>query len=160
MKMQGKTVDAKFVVPVVIPRPGSESFVFQCQPLTAEQNTFFAEACPRPKPKNTLFRGETEPRPDATNPQYLEAMKLWSKAKSDYLFIASLEATEDLEWDSVVVDDPTTWDSAVKELLTAGFLDGEVAALYRAVAEANGLDGKKIDEATKDFLATQALLKS
>ena len=160
MKMQGKTVDAKFVVPIVIPRPGAESFVFKAQPLTAEQNDFFKKVCPEPQPEMTMFRGEDSPRPDFKNTSYLEQRKLWLVLKSEYTFLASLEATDDLEWDTVVMDQPDTWKNVLEELAGAGFLQGEMSELFRGVASANGLDNKKIEQATKDFLATQALQNS
>ncbi len=160
MKMNGQVVDANFIVTLVIPRPGAAGFVFKAQPLTAEQHDFFKKVCPEPLPNMALFPGETVQRAIPNDVGYAQAKAAWEVLKSEHVFIASLAATDDLEWDTVIMDQPTTWGNAIAELLDAGFLNGEITQLFNSVASANGLDTKKIEQATKDFLAGQVQVNS
>ncbi len=160
MKMNGQVVDANFIVTLVIPRPGAAGFVFKAQPLTAEQHDFFKKVCPEPQPTMALFPGETVQRAIPNDVSYTQAKVRWVAAKSEYIFVASLAATEDLEWDTVIMDQPNTWANAIIELKNAGFLNGEITQLFNSVSSANGLDSKKIEQATKDFLATQVQVNS
>ncbi len=160
MKLHGQVVQAHFVVTTVIPRQGAASYIFKAQPLTAEQHDFFKKCCPEPEPTMAIFPGEKTQRAIPNDTGYIKAHTAWLNLKSEYMFIASLDATEGLEWETVILDRPGTWKYAPEELLTSGFLDGEIAQLFRSVSEANGLDAKKIELATKDFLATQVQVNS
>ena len=154
MKMNGASVDARYIETVVIPR-GDSQYVFKARPLTAEDDKFFEEACPRPKPPTFQVPGG-KVESDLTNAQFVEGMAKWSDARSNFLFYKSLQATEDLEWDTVQEGDPATWANIETELKASGFLAPEIAQIFNAVVSANGLDASKIEEATKSFLAIQA----
>ena len=154
MKINGASVDARYVETVVIPR-GDNQFVFRARPLTAEDEKFFEELCPKPTPPEFTVPGgrkETDP----TNATYVKARKAWSDLRSEFLFYTSLSATEDLEWETVTKEDPATWGKLEEELLASGFLNPEIILIFNAVISANGLDSSKIEEATKSFLAIQA----
>ncbi len=72
------------------------------------------------------------------------------------MILESLKATPNLEWESVNPSDPKTWGGYENELVDAGFSIPEISRVIDCVFDANGLNQKKIDEATKRFLAGQA----
>ncbi|MCK4500443.1 hypothetical protein KAU11_08090 [Candidatus Babeliales bacterium] len=153
MKIKGASVDARYIETVVVPR-GDTDYIFKARPLTAEDDTFFEELCPKPvPPKFTIPGGKTEE--DSTNVQFVKARKAWSDLRSEYLFFRSLDASPDLEWDTVSENEPASWGKIEDELLAAGFLSPEIILIFNAVIAANGLDTSKIEKATKSFLATQ-----
>lgn len=152
--MNGALVDATYIETVVIPR-GDAQYVFKARPLTAEDEEFFVEVCPKPTPPTFQVPGG-KVETDLTNAQYVLALSTWSDMRSEFLFYQSLKATEDLEWENITESDPSTWGKVEEELLAAGFLSPEVVRIFNAVVIANGLDQSKIDKATKSFLATQA----
>lgn len=154
MKLNGAVVNATYIETVVIPR-NDKNYVFKARPLTEEDDKFFESVCPQPQPPTYMVPGGTVKK-DETNATYVEAMIAWKEYRSNYLFLKSLEATEELEWDTVVMTDPTTWSGVERELAEAGFIQPEIIAIFNKVVAANGLDMSKIEKATKSFLATQA----
>jgi len=154
MKFNGVAVDATYVETVVVPR-GAAQYVFKARPLSEADETFFEEVCPRPVPPEFTMPGGGK-ETDTTNAKYVESRRVWSERRSEFLFMRSLSATEDLEWDTVIEDDPTTWGNIENELLASGFLNPEIILIFNAAIAANGLDTSKIEKATKSFLATQA----
>jgi len=158
MKLNGAQVDARYIETVVIPR-GDAQYIFKARPLTAEDDLFFEKACPAPEPPMFQVPGKAV-EADLTNAAYLLEKKDWTNARTEYLFFRSLQATEDLEWETVLEADPSTWGNIEAELLAAGFLQPEVIRIFNIVVEANGLDQSKIEKATKSFLATQAQLQA
>ncbi len=150
MKFNGMKLDAHYVETIVIPRPKGD-IVFKAQPT---DYTLFEKLCPQPKPPTVQKPGK-EAAPDLKNPKYLAKINKWAVLKTDYMFVNSLTATEGVEWETVVSDKPETWSNLPKELLDSGFTDGEVARIFDIVTSVNGLDGSKIDEATKAYLAAQ-----
>ena len=154
MKINGASVDARYVETVVIPR-GDSQFVFKARPLTAEDEKFFEEVCPKPQPPEFTIPGGGK-EVDVTNAQYVKDRRAWSEKRSEFLFMRSLSATANLVWETVEEADSTTWGNLEEELLSAGFLNPEIITIFNAAIAANGLDSSKIEEATKSFLATQA----
>ena len=154
MKIKGTTVSATYNETIVIPRPNTE-YVFKARPLTTADDELFDTLCPAPvAPVYTKPGGAVEN--DEQDAGYLEALKVRATRTSEWLFMRSLDATPDLEWDTVILDEPSTWGNVEKELADSGFTSSEVLAILNAVISANGLDASKIDKATKSFLATQA----
>ena len=160
MRILGKEVDARLVEVVVIPRQGVDDFIFSAAPVTSEQYEIFEKLCPQPQPGLVIRPGQGKPEPDLEDASYVSAIDKWAGVKLDYMFYTSLQATEGLEWDTVLADDPSTWSNVKDELLGSGFVENEVMTIFNAVISANGLDQKKIEVATQDFLAIRAAQKS
>ena len=153
MKINGAVVDATYIETIVIPRDDRQ-YVFKARPLSAEDETFFESVCPQPVPPVYTVPGGKQVKDDK-NAGYLDAMTEWKAYRSNYLFLRSLDATDNLEWETVVLTDPSTWAGVEKELAEAGFIQSEIIAIFNKVVAANGLDLSKIEKATKSFLATQ-----
>ena len=156
MKRLGKQIDARLVEVVVIPRPDDE-FVFEARPVLSEEYKIFDKLCPQPQPAMVVRPGNPTPVPKLDDSAYDAAFVKWGSLKTDYMFLVSLSATEWLEWETVKTDDPETWSNVRAELLDAGFAENEVLAIFKAAISANGLDDKKIEVATKNFLAGRAV---
>lgn len=155
MKIGGRQIDLKnYVEVVVIPR-GDEAYVFKAKPLTRGDYETFDALIPLPAPPNVTVPGGIQ-RPNLDDPSYLQQKQNWAVARTNFMFIQSLKATDDLEWETVVEDDPTTWTNVTTELENSGFTDKEIGAIYDICIAANGLSQDKIEKATKDFLAMRA----
>ena len=154
MKLNGASVDARYIETIVIPR-GETNYVFKARPLTPDDDKFFEQICPAPTAPSYVVPGGAK-EVDVNNVEYVSARQKWIDLRSSYLFYRSLSATEELVWDTVKEDQPDTWGNVDTELTAAGFLKPEIVRIFNCVIAANGLDQSKIDLATKSFLATQA----
>ncbi len=150
MKINGMKLDAHYVETIVIPRPSGD-VVFKAQ---AVDYADFEKLCLLPRPPTVQKPGK-EAAPDYTDAKYVEKRNAWAMLKTDFMFMKSLEASEGLEWDTVVADQPETWTNLSKELLETGFTDGEVARIFNIVTSINGLDDGKITSATEEYLKAQ-----
>ena len=138
---------------VVIPKSGTE-YVFKAGIVTQDDWREFETTCPKPTPATTITTKEGT-KPNVNDPAYQQAIADWTIAKTNFLIVRSLMATDGLEWDTVNLSDPYTYDNFKNDLFKAGFSDNEIAYLINAVMTMQGLNTQKIEEATKSFLARQ-----
>jgi hypothetical protein len=152
MKLFDKTVDAMPEEVVVIPRQTGD-LIFKAKPVLDYSE--FDALCPRPKPKlRVLASGEQMPQTESKD--FQEALSEYATRRFNWMILKSLEATPGLQWDTVKMDDPNTWAGYEKEL--GDVLSSlQVAKIIGIVIAACGLDENKIAEATKSFLAGQAV---
>lgn len=152
MKINGKKLDGPNIEVVVIPRQ-SGNLVFKAQAVLNYDD--HDKLNPSPAPPRKLLPGGIV-QENVEDPAYLKAIDAWATRKFYWMFIKSLDATEGLEWETVKLDDPSTWENYKTEMQDAGLSPGEVARIEMCVTDACGLNQSKIDEATKRFLAGQA----
>jgi len=152
VKIQGKKLDGPNIEVVVIPRQSGD-IVFKAKAVLDY------EACdklnPQPQAPKMLLRGG-ETRENVEDPKYKVAIDEWATRKFYWMLLESLTATDSLEWETVKMDDPSTWGGYKDEMKASGFSLGEIARVEMCVTDACGLNQAKIDEATKRFLAGQA----
>lgn len=153
MKIKGKTFTEAPKKDIVILR-GDEEVLFSIQAILNYDE--FQELCPVPKPPVRQKAGG-EITPVFDDPKYNKELTEWADRRSNWMFIKGLQATPDLEWESVILSEPDTWGNWKKEFADAGFTDAQTAYLFRSMIDLNGLDSTKIEKATKDFLATREL---
>lgn len=151
MKINGKQVTGPQTEVVVIPR-GNEELVIRAQAVL--DFTDFEKINPQPQPPTKMLPGG-EVQQLIEDPKYSKRLSEWAQQKTDWMIIKSLAATEGLVWDTVKMDDPSTWGNYRTEL-TSVFAPAEMGKIIEAVMSACGLNQSKIEEATKRFLATQA----
>lgn len=151
MKLHGVKIEGPNVEDIVIPR-GDSQIVFRAQAIL--DDTDFDELCPRPRPKVLVRKGGVKVE-QTDEPNYKAAINRWGEQRVAWLVLKSLEATEGLEWETVVYDDPRTWLNYRDELKASGFSDAEVAAIIRGVMAANGLSEEKVEQARQRFLASR-----
>lgn len=155
MRLKGKKIESRNVEYIVIPRTNregqSEDIVLKAQAILSFED--FDKMCPMPEPKTAVMPGG-ETKLLTEEPAYKESMDKYGRRKMQYLTIKSLEATEGLEWETVKINDPTTWDNIETELQASGFSAIEVGRIQQGIAKANALSDEKLEEARERFLAS------
>jgi hypothetical protein len=152
MKIKGITIEPPKPKVLVIPQNGKD-LVFTAQYVDNYHE--FDKLCPTPTPVKIRKADGTE-SVDSKDAGYLRELDEWSRKRTNWLFLKSLEATEGLEWDMIDMTDSNTWLLLDEELNKSGLSQLIQQRLKMLVFEANGLDQSKIDEATERFLAGQA----
>lgn len=153
MKYKGKTVKGPNEEIVIIPRGNADDFVFTCRAVMGYE--IFDNLVEEPKPPQIIHKGDPVAKPLLSDPDYLRAIREHDKKRLSWLIITSLAATENLVFETVDKDDPSTWNNYYDEFIDAGFTSTEIGRITRGIMIANSLDQKKIDEARAHFLAMQ-----
>jgi hypothetical protein len=156
MKIKGKKLDAPVVETIVIPRVDRD-IVFQAKAVRSYAD--FDALCPRPIPA-TIMRPDGTQSQDVEDPEFKKAIETWAMNRSNWMILKALEATEGLEWETVKMNDPSTWGNYGKELEETNLSQIEINRIINICITANGLDQAKIDKATESFLAGQAARQS
>ena len=149
MKLRGKESSGPATKVVVIPRDEGDDLVFKVQAVLNYAD--FEALNPMPKPPVLTFAGGAK-REDTTDPDFQEAVLKRVTQRFYWMYIKSLEATADLEWTTVKLNEPDTWANFEKELLE-WITEYELRVIKDKVMEVNGLNEDKITEATNSFLA-------
>jgi len=152
MKINGKSIEQAAEEVIVFPRSNG-NLVFKAKPVSKYED--FDRICPRPKPLSVMRPGGVTSE-DVESPKYKKALDDWASQRTHWMILKSLSATEGLEWETVDMSKPETYENYVKELEDSGLTGVEVAKLFEIIQTACGLNQSKIDEATAAFLATQA----
>ena len=151
MKIHGKKISGPNIEVVVFPRNDGD-IVFKAQAVL--DYTEFDKLNPMPEAPTIMRRGGVLSK-DTTDAKYIAAIDAWSESRTHFMVLKSLEATPGLEWETVKMPVPDTWNLYQQELNDSGFSPAEMARIVNCVVDACGLNQKKIDEATERFLAGQ-----
>ncbi len=149
MKIKGKKLFGPRVEVLVIPRQEGD-LVFRAQSVLDYEP--FKKLHPLPQPPERILPGGIR-SVNTESPKYEAAMDVWATAKWNWMMIKSLEATEGLEWETITMDDLSTYENYKKEMMEAGLSPSEIAMIQNLVTDACGLNQAKIEQATKRFLA-------
>lgn len=152
MKLKGKSITNRNIEIVVLPRGDGDDLVFQAQAII--DYSPFEKICPEPKPPTKLRRDGAKIE-DVKDSRFLAMVLEYSKKRASWIILESLSATEGLEWDTIDMSNPDTWNKYQDELKASGLVEAEIVRLINAVAIANALDDSKIEEARKRFLLGQ-----
>lgn len=152
MKYKGKKLSGPNVETIVIPRGNGEDIVFTCQAVL--DYTRFRALVPDPKPGKKMLPGN-KIVDDLEDKGFLAQQAEWAKLHFAYTVIESLKPTEDMEWETIDPNVPSTWLNWDKELTEAGFTMAEQNMIASGIAAANGLSQEKINEARERFLASR-----
>ena len=152
MKFKGEKVSARNLEICVIPRGDGDSVVFKCQAVLDMDD--FEKLCPVPKPPQRMMAGGKKVI-DIEDPIYKHKIEDRNDKRISYLILKSLEATEDLEWETVVMGDSDTWGNYETEFKQAGFSPVEIMRIINSCMTANCLNEDKLKEARDSFLASQ-----
>jgi hypothetical protein len=151
MKMNGMKLECPNEVILVLPRQDGD-LVFKAKAVTDYDE--FDLLCPEPQAQVRTVKGGKK-QVMATEPEYLRAINEHNQKRMCWIFFKSLQATQDLEWETVNITDPNTWTNYVDELKASGFSAVEINRINTAVLQANCLDEEKLESARKAFLAGQ-----
>lgn len=152
MKIKGKSISAPNVSMLVIPRDNGEDIVFKAQAIL--DMDVFEKLCPEPQPPTIIHR-ERGKEKDFKDKNYLKAQEFHAEQRMAYMVIESLKATDDLEWETVDYNDPSTWVKYKDELKASGFNHIEIGRITNLVFEANSLNEAKYKEARDRFTLSQ-----
>jgi hypothetical protein len=151
MKIHGKKIEGINVETLVLPRGDGDPIVFKCQAVLDMDN--FDRLCPPPKAPMMIKSGGKRVL-DLEEPKYKIALDQHSTKRVSYIILKSLEATPELEWETVNMGDSDTWGNYEKELRESGFSNIEVMRIVNTCMSANCLDDSRLEKARNDFLAS------
>ena len=153
MKINGKQLSEVNKEIVVIPRQSGD-IVFTCSAVLDYDE--FEKIHPEPKPPYIRRPGEKDAVPDLTDKEYQDKLQDRGRLKMNWMFLKSLLATPGLEFETVKLNDPKTWDKLDEELMKSGFSLVERTQIMQGVMRANSLDFDYIEKARARFFASQA----
>jgi hypothetical protein len=149
MKLHGIKLEGAARKTIVFPREtGNLVFVFQAI-LNSEE---FDKLFPQPTPPVKKMADGQKIR-EIKDPNYLKLQQSWAENKAHWMFLQSIAATPELEWETVDSQNPETWKNYETELISAGLTESERLKMLQAYIEVQGLDDEKIKAATNSFLA-------
>ena len=151
MKLNGEIVRNDIIEYVVIPRQ-TKNLVFKFKPVLKTDE--FDNYVKKPEPPKILLAGQTEASLDFEDEDYKKKLFDYVQSQYNWMFLQSIKATEDIEWETVKDNDPATWGNYAKELLDSGFSTAETNMIVAGFNKANALDEKKLEAARASFLAT------
>lgn len=137
---------------VPLPRPDGD-VILQVQAVL--DYTDFDRLCPFPKPpvEKNIKTGQEKYLTD--DPAYKRRVDVYANQKFCWIVIKSLEATEDLIWDSVDINQPETWSKCHSELASC-FTPGEVDLIMEGIAGVNAPSKEAQRDALERFMSSQA----
>ena len=112
----------------------------------------FDKLCPEPQPPGKLTKDGFVP--DDQESGYLAILANYHKQRLAWLIVKSLEPS-DIEWDTVKLDNPSTWNRWESDLKKAGFSQTECGRVRNLVFKANSLSEEYLEEAREVFLRGQ-----
>ncbi len=143
----------EIVIPNGFDEFGKEQFlVFKFRALTDKDN--FGEVIPPPKATKYTRPGGEEFY-DFENADYKRQLADWRAKEYAWSFLKSIDATEGLEWETVDLSNPDTWQNWQKEIEET-FGSNVGSALVEAWFSTNYITEAYLDEARKRFLASRA----
>lgn len=155
MKIAGYKPETPNISTVVIPRePPLQDIVFKVQAVLDQGP--FDKLCPAPEAPTIVHKDGTKAK-NTEDPVFREKLNNYVIKKSAWLFIQSLRATPDLEWEKVDYSNPETWHYYLEELRDFKLTDSEISVIYEAIHDVNGLNEVKMEAARKSFLAGRAV---
>jgi hypothetical protein len=133
---------------LVLPRGGTE-IVIKAQAIADMEE--FKKRCPEPTPPVRLVKGGQQ-EPHLTDKTYIEQLTLHSQNRVNYIALMSLQ---DMEWDTVDLDEPKTWNNWETDLKHVGFTQHECNLVLNLCFDVNQLNEAKIQRARDLFLRGQ-----
>lgn len=156
MKLKGRVASVNIITEMFI-REGQEPLVFKAAAIMDGED--FSKYVPEVVPPMIKRVGEDVATPNYTDEKYIKAVNKRANLQTYWMIIKSLQATEDLVWDKVKLDDPTTWMLLDDEIKEFGLSNIEKTKLINAVMRANSLDERFIEAAKARFIRSQQAAK-
>lgn len=154
MKIKGKKIEGANIEVIPIPRgDGVPDVIFKAQAILDYES--FNKLCPIPIPPTIVKPGGIKIL-NVEDPVYRQDLTLHSQKRMDWTVVESLRATEGLEWETVQMEDSSTWCNYKTELKAAGFCEIEVVRIVTGVYVANAVSQEKVEEARERFYLGEA----
>lgn len=155
MKLNGRKATVNVVTEIFI-REGQEPLVFKASAIMDGDE--FGKLVPEPTPPSILRPGATASVPDYTDSEYIKKIQKRQTLQTFWMILKSLMATPGLEWETVDLNDPSSWPNINDELQEFGLSNVEKSKLIQAVMRANSLDERFIEAAKERFIRSQQAL--
>jgi hypothetical protein len=152
MQIKGQTITPPKPKHVIVPRGEGEDVHLYCAAVIDYGP--FDQVYPEPKPPVVMRPGKPN-EIDVNNKGYQESLAKYRKARSDWMFITSLAATEGLIWDTVDLAKPDTYANFNTEL-EAIFTPSEINHIVSGIFDANVPTEERQREAMARFQRLQA----
>lgn len=156
MKFKGKKLTTPNIEIIAIPRSNGEDIILKAAAVLDMDD--FDKIYPQPVPPKVTVRGG-QVIDDVEDKRFLRDVNLRETRRTTWIILQSLKAS-DIEWETVKLNDPSTWDNYKTELKESGFSVIEVNRIIAGVFAANCLSEDRVEEARKRFLAEQQVLLS
>lgn len=147
MKLKGKAVTQPKPITFSIYRvPEPVTFTVQAVIDYSE----FEELCPNPPVPTVKKVGQTVGTPDPTNAAYQKKVAIQGERRTHWMMLKALSATEGLEWETVDLKKPETWENFETEL-RAIFTPFEMAEIQNSIFLVNAPSKESFQEAVEAF---------
>ncbi len=148
MKIKGKKISGPNKELLVFPRDTGDDIVLTIKAIM--DMDVFEKICPMPKPP--MKKIGSDDIIDLKDKNFLKKMSQHSEKRMTWMILESLSATEELEWETLDLSDPSTWHLFRKELKDSGFSEFEITKIINTVMAVNSLDESKLEAARERFL--------
>ncbi len=152
MKIAGRKIKGPNRVTLVLPREDEEDIVIITEAIS-DMGEFDKYLEPPQPPAATGKGGVVTYNYD--DKDYKIQMLDFNLKKMAWILLKSL-APSNIEWETVELDNPSTWLNYLEEMKASGFSSVEVNRVSQASMQANALDESKLEEARQVFLRGQA----
>ena len=149
MKIGGREINSSCILTLVLPREDGD-IILKAEAL--QDFDEFDAMCPAPLAPKVLTKNG--PEDNLKDKSYREMMNHYNISRLAYIVIRSLEIN-DIEWDTVDIEERNTWLNYVEDFRGAGFSAIETGRIINLALEANSLDEAKVEQAREDFLRGQ-----
>lgn len=156
MKVGGVPIDGPKKVVLVLPRDSGD-LVFTFVAVTDDGE--FDKLYPAPIPPKTFLTATQETKSDYDDADYQRRSLEHQRARNGWVFLKSIESSN-IEWDSVKMSDPATFDKWDQDFRKAGLSINEVNHIWLHYLKANVLTDDMLNEARNRFLASQVPVQS
>jgi hypothetical protein len=148
MRVNGKKLTGPRIVKVYLPTGDDEAVEFKFRPLKADEN--FEKVLSKPLPPQVLKPGGAIHH-NENDKNYKDAVFQWMSKKFDWEFLTSISVTEDLQFDTVRMEDPETWKNWRKEI-GEHFGDNQINKIFNGFVEAQFVTEETMERAREAFL--------
>lgn len=151
LKIGGRVIDGPKTTILAIPREDND-IIFKF--IAIGDDTEFEKISPEPIPPKYYSVKEKKNITNFEDKAYKDKMAIRATQKMNWFFLKSVAPSE-VEWDTVKLEDPTTYGNWREDLKNAGFSIGEMNAIFEAFMNTNTVTEEKMTEARNRFLASQ-----
>lgn len=149
MLINGERINVPFRREIRFPRVEGD-IVFTAEAVSVSEH--FDKHCPAIDPKIERDKDNNIVKVKVDDPKYIAAVQERNDRKFDLQVIKSLT---NVVWDTVDLEDPSSWKNWKKEALACGLSDLEVIDLVNRVFETMRPSAALIKEQKESFLAKQ-----
>ncbi len=148
LSIGGQLVDKPSEEVLVLPRSNGSDIIITARAVLSMED--FERYVPQPQAPRAWVKGKGNVLM-TDDPNFKAEMETYGSKRFAFMAVKSLEPSE-IEWESVSIDDPSTWTGWTDELKAAGLSDVEIQRIIVCIMQANSLDEGKLKEAREVFL--------